>query len=96
MVTGVTQFNDSIDGDLIAANNVFVVVDIGKTAGQGTRTAARKAESKDVIDAFLKVLADNKLAFPVECDIELSETATRAKENTLITAIRPVALRKAA
>ena len=91
-VTGVTQFAGVIDGETIDANNVFLLIDISATSGKGMRTAARKAMDKGVIDGLLA----SGVAFPCECDLELMETASRGKETTVITAIKPIAQQRKA
>jgi len=83
MVRGFTKYKGNIDGQDIDSNTVFVDVSIGKM-GKGTRTAARKCESEDVIKRI------EHLPLPFEAEITLEEEATAKRETMLITDIKPL------
>jgi len=83
LVLGVAQFEGVIDGEKIDSNSVFVQVDIDPKSGKGFRSVARKAESADVVKSVLHN------TFPFEATFELTEMASKSKEQLVITKITP-------
>lgn len=83
-VTGFTRFKGDIDGQAIDANTVFMLVSIG-SMGKGSRTAARKCASEDVLKKI------EHLPFPIEAEVVLEEQATAKKEQLVVLEIRPLA-----
>ena len=83
VVTGFTKFKGDIDGEKIEANTVFVEVSIG-SMGKGTRTAARKCATEEVIKRI------EHLPFPMEAELILEEQATAKKEQMVVLEIKPI------
>lgn len=88
VVRGATQFAGNIDGEAIEANTVFIDVELDSKHGYGYRTAPKRAESKEVIDRI------KHNPFPMIAEVTFKETASKGKEQMVITEIKPLSFLK--
>jgi hypothetical protein len=93
VVRGFSNKQYDIDGSIAIVKCIYIDVALdSEHGGKGTRTDAKPVDSPAVIEA----IAHN--AFPLVCELDFEEKATRGKVALVCTAIRPVeqGVRKAA
>lgn len=93
VVRGFSNKSYDIDGSVAVVKCIYIDVALDtEHGGKGTRTDAKPVDTPEVIQA----IAHN--AFPLVCELDFEEKATRGKVALVCTAIRPIeqAQRKAA
>jgi len=92
VVRGISNMQYNIDGQTAQVKCLHIDVELTQEhGGRGTRTDAKQVESAEVIsEAFDSVPGQmGPVQFPVICELDFVEKATRGKTSLVIVAIRP-------
>lgn len=85
VVRGFSNMAYNIDGQTAQVKVVYIDVELNSEhGGKGTRTEATQVDSPDVIERI------KHNAFPMVCELDIEQRATKGKVALVITAIRPV------
>ena len=85
VVRGFSNMAYNIDGEVAQVKVVYIDVELNhEHGGKGTRTDAKMVDKPEIIAAV------SHNAFPLVCELDFEERATKGKVALVITAIRPV------
>lgn len=85
VVRGFQNMTYNIDGQEVQTKVVFIDAALNEdSGGKGFKTVDKKCVSADVI----KAVEHN--AFPMECELEMEELATKNKSELFVRSIRPI------
>lgn len=84
-VAGISMFDGS--AEYAASYGVHLRIELKEPAGKGFRTELRKAATKDVVAKIHHIPAS---AYPLYCEIDMVEKASKRATELVVVAIRPL------
>jgi len=91
VVRGYSNMAYNIDGETAQVKVIYLDVALNSEhGGKGNRTDAKQCETPEVIERI------GHLNFPLVCELDFEERATKGKVALVVVDIRPVEMKKAA
>lgn len=91
VVRGFSNMAYNIDGQTAQVKVIYIDVQLNSEhGGKGTRTDATQVDNPEILDG----IKHNN--FPMICELDFEQRATKGKVSLVCTGIRPVELKKAA